>query len=80
MGRFDAPRKSGLGWSGGCGNILCTGRNNYLIEDFSGTLFNTSGVILANNSWIGDNTPECTFHPVMNGYFCTTHDFAVLQY
>ena len=28
---FDAPTPSELGWFGGCGLILCTGRNNYII-------------------------------------------------
>ena len=80
IGRFDAPLKSEIGWFGGCGNFLCTGRNNYILEDYSGTLFGTSGVILANNSWIGDNTPECTFNPITNGYLCSIHEFAVLEY
>lgn len=53
MGFFDAPKSSEIGWFGGCGSILCTGRNNYIIEDHTGTLFPQSGVILANNSWIG---------------------------
>jgi hypothetical protein len=53
MAYFDAPKASELGWFGGCGDMLCTGRNNYIIEDYSGTLFPSSGVLLANNSWIG---------------------------
>lgn len=77
---FDPPIASHLGWFGGCGNILCTGRNNYLIQDHTGTLFPQAGIILANNSWIGSKTPNCTFSPVMNGYYCTRDDFAVLEY
>ena len=53
--------------------MLCTGRNNYILEDYTGTLFPQQGVILANNSWIGDNTPECTYYPSFNGHFCTIH-------
>ena len=77
---FDAPNPSELGWFGGCGLILCTGRNNYIIEDQTGTLFPSSGVLLANNSWIGSNVANCTVNSVMNGYYCTRHDFAVLEY
>ena len=38
------------------------------------------GILLANNSWIGKNTPGCTFYPSMNGYYCTDEDFGVLEY
>lgn len=31
MAYFDAPKASEMGWFGGCGDMLCTGRNNYLI-------------------------------------------------
>lgn len=53
IGRFDAPKRGELGWFGGCGNMLCTGKNNYILEDHTGHLFNQTGVILANNSWLG---------------------------
>ena len=36
---FDPPIAAHLGWFGGCGNMLCTGRNNYLLQDHTGTLF-----------------------------------------
>lgn len=39
MGYFDSPKTSELTWFGGCGDMLCTGRNNYIIEDHTGTLF-----------------------------------------
>lgn len=80
MAYFDAPIARELGWFGGCGNILCTGRNNYIIEDHTDTLFPQGGFLLANNSWIGDNTPGCTFISSMNGYHCTRHDFGALEY
>ena len=58
---FDPPKTSDLGWEGGCGNILCTGKNNYLIHDYNGTFLPEPGVLLANNSVIGDNTEGCTY-------------------
>lgn len=78
---FDSPRLSELGWFGGCGNITCTGKINVFIEDHSGTFIpNGGGVLLANNSPIGDNTPGCTYIAAMNGYQCLRHDFAALEY
>jgi len=80
LARLDAPKRSEFGWFGGCGNMLCTGKNNYILEDHTGHLFNQTGVILANNSWIGESYPECSFKPVINGYFCTLREFVVLEY
>jgi hypothetical protein len=61
--KFDVSLASHIGWAGGCGDILCTGMNNYLIHDHTGTLFPFKGVLIANNSDIGDNTIGCTFIP-----------------
>jgi hypothetical protein len=58
-GFFPPPDKNQLGWFGGCGTILCTGMNNYIVQDHTGNFFNFKGTILANNSWIGDNTAGC---------------------
>jgi hypothetical protein len=69
-----------LGWFGGCGTILCTGMNNYLIQDHTGDFFTFKGTLLANNSWIGDNTVNCTKNSIMNGYMCSREDFGVLEY
>ncbi len=61
---FSQPPADQLGWFGGCGDILCTGFNNYFIQDHSGTFLPKKGaILLANNSWIGDNTPTCTKVP-----------------
>ena len=54
MATFRSPKESQLGWFGGCGVMLCTGFNNYMITDHSGTLLPEKGMLLANNSWIGD--------------------------
>ena len=70
-GYFDPPDENDLGWEGGCGKILCTGKNNYLIHDYNGTFFSEPGIIIANNSVIGDNEEGCTFYEQMNGHYCT---------
>jgi hypothetical protein len=51
----DAPSKSQLGWFGGCGDILCTGKQNYQVMDWTGGFLGAPGSIIANNSAIGDN-------------------------
>lgn len=50
-----APNQKFLGWDGGCGDIVCTGLQNYLIQDFNGTFFNKKGTIIPNNSVIAAN-------------------------
>ena len=46
-----APSARRLGWFGGCGDILCTGFQNYLIQDHDGMFFG-GGTIIPNNSVI----------------------------
>lgn len=70
MAYFSPPNPRELGWSGGCGNLLCTGKNNYLIHDHTGDLLGAPGILLANNSVIGDNTEGCTYIPEINGHYC----------
>jgi hypothetical protein len=60
--------------------MLCTGRDNYVIEDHDGKFLPSKGILLANNTWVGDNTPSCTPIPAINGHYCTSEDFAVLEY
>ncbi len=50
MALFTPSNPAGLGWFGGCGRILCTGKNNYLIHDHTGNLFGSPSILLANNS------------------------------
>jgi hypothetical protein len=76
----DPPNPAHLGWFGGCGDILCTGKQNYLVSDFTGTFFGVNGTIIPNNSVIAANEANCTFSAPMNGYLCTRQDFVVLQY
>jgi hypothetical protein len=54
--------------------------NNYLIHDHSGGFLPDKGILLANNSWIGDNTASCTKIKEINGHYCTDEDFGVLEY
>jgi hypothetical protein len=58
--------------------MTCTGKNNYIIEDHSGTFLPNGGFLLANNSDIGDNTPGCTKVPSINGHYCQRNDFGAL--
>jgi hypothetical protein len=60
---FDAPTPLWLGWFGGCGELQCTGPNNYFIHDQDGKFTGTPSQILANNSMIGDHEGACTFIP-----------------
>ena len=48
-----APSPSRLGWFGGCGDILCTGFQNYLVQDHDGMFFGSKSTIVPNNSQIG---------------------------
>jgi hypothetical protein len=80
MALFTPPIQAFLGWFGGCGSILCTGKNNYLIHDHTGHLLGSPSILLANNSEIGDKTEGCTFIPEINGHHCLRTDLAVLQY
>lgn len=59
---FTPPDPKSFGWFGGCGNLLCTGKNNYLIQDWTGDLLGFPGTMIANNSEIGDNEDGCTFN------------------
>jgi hypothetical protein len=74
----DAPDSSMLGWFGGCGDLLCTGKQNYQIVDWTGGFLGTPGTVIGNNSVIGNNEPGCTFSKAMNGHRCNRTDFATL--
>ena len=80
LGYYAPPLQRNFGWFGGCGNLLCTGRNNYLMIDHDGGLLGFQGLIIPNNSAIGDNTPNCTYNPSINGHICKRSDFARLKY
>ena len=50
MGYFTRPNPSDLGWAGGCGEIQCTGKSNYLIYDQTGDLLGVPSILLPNNT------------------------------
>lgn len=77
-----SPNPAFLGWFGGCGDILCTGLINYIIQDWTGTFFPQKGTLIPNlNNPIAVNEGCSTYSPVMNAYMCPAReDFAVLEY
>jgi hypothetical protein len=76
----DPPSLSQLGWFGGCGDIVCTGFQNYLVNDFTGQFLGFVGSVIPNNTEIGSNEQNCTFSTPMNAYLCRRSDFGVLEY
>ena len=77
---YTPPDAGSLGWDGGCGSILCTGKNNYLVIDTDGQFLGHPGTMIANNSVIGDNTPNCRKVEHINGHICTRTDIRVIEY
>lgn len=70
-----------LGWFGGCGDILCTGRSNFVVTDFTGNFLGSPGTIIPNNRAIGDNEAGCVRSSIMNAHVCTNRlDFATLAF
>ena len=51
---FEKPNIAWRGWFGGCGELDCTGPNNYLIHDQDGNFTGEKSQLLANNSMIGN--------------------------
>ena len=76
----DEPNPKNLGWFGGCGDMNCTGKINYLVKDFNGSFLGQKGTIMPNHIAIGENEPTCSYNDNMNGYVCSGFDFGVLQY
>jgi hypothetical protein len=68
--KCDPNSPSHLGWFGGCGDILCTGLQNYLVRDYNGTFLPFRGVIIPNNPVIGNAEYNCTYNTIMNGHLC----------
>ena len=40
------PNPNFQGWFGGCGDIVCTGRINYIVQDWTGTFFGQKGTLI----------------------------------
>ena len=77
---FEKPNIGWRGWFGGCGEIDCTGPNNYLISDQDGMFTGEESQLLSNNSVVGGGESFCESVPEMNGHWCKTEDLAVLEY
>lgn len=43
------PLEDWEGWFGGCGDFVCTGIENVLIQDLSGSLFGDKTTVISNN-------------------------------
>jgi hypothetical protein len=77
----DAPNQKFLGWFGGCGDIVCTGLLNYLITDWNGAFFGSTGSIIPDQSNVIGVNEKCTYSQSMNAYMCPKRlDFSVLEY
>lgn len=76
---FDKPNVAWRGWFGGCGDLDCTGPNNYLIYDHDGAFTGEQSQLLANNSVVGEGE-GCEYVPETNGYWCHKNDLAILEY
>lgn len=78
---FEKPNVGWRGWFGGCGELDCTGPNNYFIHDQDGAFTGSPSQILANNSVVAaDPSLNCREIPEINGHLCDTEDLVVLEY
>ena len=41
-----SPNPAFIGWFGGCGDIMCTGLVNYIVQDWTGTFFSQKGTLI----------------------------------
>ena len=73
---FMSPNPNWNGWFGGCGLFLCTGPENVLNVDFTGSLFNgTPSTGISHND--GIKTAKCKKQPNWNdAYSCEGTDYA----
>ncbi|EAR87205.2 IPT/TIG domain protein (macronuclear) [Tetrahymena thermophila SB210] len=77
---FMSPNPAWAGWFGGCGLFLCTGPDNVLNVDFTGSLFNnipSSGI--SHNKGIANK--NCISQPNWNNaYQCPGTNYAQLEW
>lgn len=66
------PSEDYLGWFGGCGQMVCTGLRNFLVQDLDGSLLGEQATVIGNNEEFGETMPECGKVPHWNGYLCKT--------
>ena len=92
--KVEAPSENQKGWFGGCGDITCTGKRNYLIQDHSGTFFepyvagkktlipshSTDEDFVDGHQETGKYEAGCDYYPSMPAYLCDSLDFVTLEY
>ena len=73
------PNDPQTGYMTGCGDIPCTGKSNYLVIDWDGTLLGQVATLVPTNTELGAKE-GCTFNAHMNAYICYRTDLSVLGY
>ena len=71
--KFLLPLASEIGWFGGCGQFVCTGKSNQLIYDSDGLFTNYSGpnnLIAKNDMFAVSLGSACTSIDSWEGYEC----------
>ena len=69
-----------IGWFNGCGEFLCTGRENILLIDFTGSFLGKPSSVISMNELIGDKLDFCKANTIWNGFECDTTNFAILEF
>lgn len=68
--KLEDPKAMWRGWFGGCGDFDCTGLENLLIRDNTGTFLGKAGATtISMNEDIGDHMLDtCSVNTLWNGY------------
>lgn len=76
------PLQKNFGWFGGCGELHCTGRVNYMIQDMDGTFLGQRGAVVPVNELNPLSTSEsgCTTSTAMQAAVCLRSDLRTLEY
>ena len=81
--KMDPPNPAGFGWFGGCGELHCTGKKNYMVQDRTGDFLGFKGALVPNSDF-ANHEVTCNHKENMNGSVCTTVDgsvdFGTLEY
>ena len=49
--KCDPPSPGEIGWLGGCGNMHCSGKINYMVQDHSGSFLGFRGAVVPNGKF-----------------------------
>ena len=80
--KCDHPNPGGFGWFGGCGELHCTGKINYIVDDRTGEFLGSKGIVVPNSDFANNET-DCTYKEAMNGSVCiptSDQEYGVLEY